>query len=259
MQTKFTLLLLLLTLFLSACKGDADSITPTQSLSDIQTAVIQSITAQALLLPPTSTATPSPTTIPSPTSILKVPAYATATTVTYSSAVGCNNSAYVSDVTIPDGTVLAPGESFTKTWKFYNSGTCAWSADYTITFASGNDMSGETTTLVESVSSGDTVNISVAMAAPDTEGTYTGYWQLTNAAGTLFGQSVYVQIVVSENAATSTPTETATSTSEDTSTPEPTSTPTPTTIPTAVPTETPTPVPTETPTSTPEETATPQS
>jgi len=43
-----------------------------------------------------------------------------------------NNALFVSDVTITDGTVLAPGEAFTKTWRFQNTGTCDWDEKYTI-------------------------------------------------------------------------------------------------------------------------------
>jgi hypothetical protein len=49
---------------------------------------------------------------------------------------------------------------------------------------------------------GQTVDLSVDLAAPGTVGTYTGFWMLRNAAGTAFGltadanQPVYVQIDV---------------------------------------------------------------
>jgi hypothetical protein len=40
---------------------------------------------------------------------------------------GCTlNMAYVADVTIPDGTVMTPGNAFSKTWRVRNSGTCKW-------------------------------------------------------------------------------------------------------------------------------------
>jgi hypothetical protein len=164
----------------------------------------------------------------------------------------------LSDVTIPDGTILAPGESFTKTWLFQNTGTCTWSTSYSIALVSGSAMSGSTTALTSSVSSGGQINASVSMVAPSTNGTYTGYWKLANATGTAFGQSVYVQIVVSDDAATITPTPTSTDDGDYTSTPTsttaastststmaPTSTPVPTTVPTAVPTAVPTDIPTE--------------
>lgn len=159
----------------------------------------------------------------------------------------CDNSAYVSDVTIPDGTVIAPGGGFTKTWSIRNAGTCDWSTSYALAFLSGSAMDGSTTKLSASVSAGDAVNISVGMYAPKTAGTYTGYWRMQNAVGTFFGESVFVKIVVSNGTVTitTTPTKTGTASSQ-TSTPTPSPVITPTS--TAAPTNTATP---DTPTDTP--------
>jgi len=168
----------------------------------------------------------------------------------YSTASGCYDAAYMSDVSIPDGTVLDPGETFTKTWQFQNSGSCAWDEDFLLTFLSGEDMDGTNTTIDTSVAVGGSGSLSVSLVAPATAGTYTGYWQLATADGTSFGQLVYVMIVVSDDATT---TPTATATSEYTATPTNTSTPTETYTPTSIPTDTPvptdTPIPTDTPTS----------
>jgi hypothetical protein len=66
---------------------------------------------------PAVTATPSPpaTLTPWPTQNI-IPLLATNTpsyTYNVSSSAACDNSAYISDVTIPDGTEVAAGESFT--------------------------------------------------------------------------------------------------------------------------------------------------
>lgn len=243
----FAVLLLLLTL--SACSSGATPTTDT-TISDVYTAVAITLTAQAnpVVYTETSLPTPSPTPAASPTKIPSTPTYQS---VPASSKVSvCDNSAYISDVTIPDGTILAPGQTFVKTWMFQNTGSCTWSADYSLTFVSGNAMNGSETTIDQSVASGNQAQISVALTAPDTEGTYTGYWRLTNEQGIAFGISVYVQIVVSNDAATITPTPTATSTStvEPSSTPTPTVYPPPTSTYTPLPTDTPTPIPTDTPT-----------
>ncbi len=114
-----------------------------------------------------------------------------------------------------------------------------------IIFISGIEMDGETTEIDQDVSTGGTGEISVSLIAPETEGTYTGYWRLANSDGNAFGQSVYVMSVVSEDAATATSTPTSTvETTESTSTPQATETFTPTSIPTVIPTETYTPIPT---------------
>jgi hypothetical protein len=62
------------------------------------------------------------------------------------------------------------------------------------------------------------------LTAPSTTGTFRGNWRMTNAAGTYFGDEVYVLIVVSGTASTSTPTMTITPTITPTATEIPTET-----------------------------------
>ncbi|MBI3169038.1 MAG: hypothetical protein HYZ22_11200 [Chloroflexi bacterium] len=215
------------------------------TVGEIYTQVALTLSAQAPLASATSmpTLTSFPTIASLPTSLrTSTPASSSASYVsTGSNAVGCDNSAYLSDVTIPDGTVLTPGSAFTKTWSLQNTGSCDWTTSYSIVFYSGNSMSGATTALSAAVSPGGSTDVSVSLTAPSTSGSYTGYWRLQNASGTSFGEAVYVQIAVSG----STPTPTSTSTATDESEEEATSTPTSTTSPT----ETPVPTATETPSS----------
>mgnify|MGYP000867237947 CR=1 FL=1 len=232
--------LLILALSLSACGNAASATAPTDeaaALEAVYTAAAATLfaqAAQATATPlPTATPTPQATASPMPT-IAPVQDVIVPTSANYAVSL-CDNSIYVSDVTIPDGTVLAPGESFTKTWRFQNTGTCAWSTSYSIVYVSGDAMSGSATALSAATSSGSTLDVSIEMVAPSTTGSYTGYWKLQNASGATFGEAVYVQIVVSSSVSTLTPTPTATEESSSTSTPtsttEPTSTPEPTNTP----------------------------
>jgi hypothetical protein len=147
----------------------------------------------------------------------------------------CNDSAYVSDVTIPDNTVMAPGASFVKTWALQNTGTCTWDTSFQLIFASGSQMGGASTKLTSSVAPSQQVQISVPLTAPNTAGSYTGYWRLADDQGSAFGESVTVVITVSSTL-TSTPTGTLTTSTPTgtlaTNTPTPVGqTPTPTTQP----------------------------
>lgn len=104
--------------------------------------------------------------------------------------------AFVSDVTVPDGSDYAAGATFTKTWRVRNSATCTWSTSYSVVFVSGSQMGATSPqALTASVAPGSTLDISVNMTAPSTNGSYTGYWALRNASGENFG-SFYVQIDV---------------------------------------------------------------
>jgi hypothetical protein len=257
---------ILMTFTLEACGAMA---TPTPSteeaLVDVYTAVAMTFSAQSNKVAdqPTSTQFPLATSTPFVLSTPTLNLFPTATYPWYSTTNSCNNSTYVSDMTIPDGTLIAPGETFEKTWKLKNTGSCAWDEDYLLTFYSGDVMYGEDATIDGYVASGTSGEVSVTLTAPDTEGTYTGYWILADSSGNSFGTTFYVQIVVSSSASTSTPTPTTISaeetfTSIPTSTSTSTSTPTPTedgeeeiftsTSSTSTPTETPTPMPSEPPT-----------
>jgi hypothetical protein len=108
----------------------------------------------------------------------------------------CYNATLVSDVTIPDGTEVKAGDSFTKTWSIENSGTCEWTRDFQITFVGGNRFGSDTTKIRKFVKAGATVNISLDMVAPKGSGTATSSWQMADASGNLFGQIFTVQIVL---------------------------------------------------------------
>jgi hypothetical protein len=179
---------------------------------------------------PSSTPTLPFTASPLPTASSFPTASPTTGSAPYTYAAGCNNASFVDDVTVPDGEERAPGETFTKTWKFLNSGTCAWTSKYSFVFVGGTDMGASAADLGGAVPVASAQDVSVVLTAPEDEGSYTGYWRLADSSGTLFGEQVYVQIVVTGDAATLTPTPTAeTATLSPTATQAaPTGTPTPT-------------------------------
>jgi len=86
------------------------------------------------------------------------------------------------DVTIPDDTRLTAGETFTKTWRFKNSGTCHWT-DYTINFLTGDRMGAPDSAPIPDTVAGSTVDISLDLTAPSADGAYSGYFTLKDAEG----------------------------------------------------------------------------
>lgn len=101
----------------------------------------------------------------------------------------CNHATFVSDVTIIDGTAIAAGETFTKTWRLLNSGTCTWTTNYQLIFDRGDAMNGSSTVNFtdQPVPPGEAVDISVELTAPDDPGTYQGLWKLRSEDGEVFG------------------------------------------------------------------------
>ncbi len=80
-----------------------------------------------------------------------------------------NAFTFVSDVTIPDETVISPGQSFIKTWRLRNSGSTTWSG-YNLAFVGGMQMGAPFSVSVPMTPSGATVDISVPMTAPTDRG-----------------------------------------------------------------------------------------
>ncbi len=152
-------------------------------------------------------ATTAPTAVvPATTAPTAAPTALTATPGTCT-----NNAIFVSDVTIPDNTVLAAGQAFNKIWRLRNTGTCAWGTGYQLVFISGEAMSTATTTSVSATPSNTTADLLVAMTAPSAAGTHNGYWRMKSPQGVLFGDMLNVTIVVSTSGGTpGTPTRTLT-------------------------------------------------
>jgi len=124
----------------------------------------------------------------------------TLTTPTGLQSASCDNMAGVADVTYPDGSVLAAGTIFVKTWRVKNLGPCTWNQDYRLIFGWGgtgtNWDSTPSSHLSALVLPGDTIEISVSLAAPMNPGNYSAAFRLQNAKGYNFGPAQTVVIVV---------------------------------------------------------------
>jgi len=153
--------------------------------------------------------TPLPTALPT---VVQVKPTETAAPTNTPNAQGCVDGAeFVTDVTIPDNTVLTPGTAATKTWRLKNSGTCTWVGSYNLVFVNGAQMGGQAAVAISgNVAPGSQYDISVNLTAPTAPGTYVGRWQMRNSVGKTFGTVPYVQIIIAAPTATVGPSSTAT-------------------------------------------------
>jgi len=122
-----------------------------------------------------------------------------AATTSSSTAVGCADSIFVADTTIPDGTAEKPGTVFTKTWRMQNTGTCTWGVGFKLAFAYGSEMGGgnfNITRKYDFVAPGATKDIGVKLTAPTVPNTYKGCWKMQTDQGYWFGGIACVTIKV---------------------------------------------------------------
>jgi hypothetical protein len=201
MKTKLIAALLFTVLFMNAC-APATTLVSTPDVNAIYTSAAYTVVAEFTLTAASFTATPFP---PTETPLPQSPtATATSVVVIATNELGtpielCDSLSFIPtnvDVTIPDGTQMVPGQTFTKTWKIKNDGACGWGSGYGLTYAYGERMSGKPQALPTLVEIGQEVEVTVELKAPDKVGEYTSAWQMTNPKGIPFGKALFVKIVV---------------------------------------------------------------
>ncbi|MCB2179739.1 hypothetical protein KQH54_01310 [bacterium] len=133
------------------------------------TIAVQPTNTTAPTVAPTKTTAPTPTNVPVP----------------------CNAAQFIEDMTVADGAEFAAGTTFIKVWRLKNVGSCTWNKSYTVTFDGGDQMGGSTFDMPENVSPGEQIDVAIEMKAPNSKGTYKGYWLLRDDDGDKFGLGGY--------------------------------------------------------------------
>ncbi len=200
--------LFMLAILMAGCRSSSTTASPTTPPQAVLTAAAQTADARLTeLARPTETSTPTPPPIfDLPTVTPTLPGFGTPT-LPATSAVQTSSppppstsgdlAEYWADITVPDGTQFGPGEKFTKVWRLRNSGATTWTPDYSLAFFGGAQMSAPSAVAIGStVAPGSTIDISVEMIAPDSPGTYRGFWKMRNSAGEFFDYAVFVEIQV---------------------------------------------------------------
>jgi Ig-like domain-containing protein len=193
-------LLIIIILIVAACNLPSKA-TPTEDPNAVFTAAALTVQAQLTQSAPFSTPTlPFPaatnTSVSFPTlPVSTLPPAASPTSV-------CDQAAFVKDINIPDGSQIAPGAAFTKTWRLRNAGVCTWSG-YTLVFDHGDVMGSTSPQTIGTVPPGQEVDLSANFTAPTSAGSYRSYWRIKNSSGVFVpvlggtqGQSFFVDIKV---------------------------------------------------------------
>lgn len=143
-------------------------------------------------LPPLPVLTLTPSLTPTPANALPRPE-------------GCTDAAvFMADVTIPDGTRVAGGQTFTKTWRLRNMGTCPWGPSYQLAFIAGERMGAPDAIPVPVTAPKEDADISVELTAPARDGAFTGIFELRDPDGKVISigldKSIWVKVTVGKGA-----------------------------------------------------------
>jgi next-to-BRCA1 protein 1 len=122
-----------------------------------------------------------------------------------------NDAQFMEDLTLPDGTQVLPGAALDKRWLVLNRGECAWGPDYRLVQIGDSRIEGPDARALYPAVAGTQAVWQVQLVAPQEEGEFISRWRAQAPDGTLFGDEVYVLVVVDASPLTPTPIPTAAS------------------------------------------------
>ena len=175
----------------------------TFSLPTIDTSGAASPTVNAAALP-TFSFVNTPVTGGTPgTGFTQVPALPTSA-ATASLGDACDNNVFEGDVTIPDGSVLEPGQDFVKIWAVRNTGTCTWDDGYALIYIGGSTPNLDPINLqftqgADFIAPGETADLDIRLTTPCVPGDYEGHWRMRNDRGSYFGTTLSVYVKVTDD------------------------------------------------------------
>lgn len=223
--------LLLLSFILSACNFGQEP-EPTPDVGAIFTAAAETVQAQFSIdltqtalaiptatLPPPATPTPEATLIPTfsidgstaatplptlgigtqPTA--GIPGLATPTPLaalaTQAGPV-CMDSAFIADITYPDGTVVEDNSMISKRWSIQNIGTCTWDDGFSLQPVTGDATKSWVIDekVYKKVEPGEIVEIELDLDTPSKGGEWGGCWRMQGDNGQYFGTFLCLLVVV---------------------------------------------------------------
>jgi hypothetical protein len=184
-KLKGSLILAALSLLVTACQGLVGRAFPQQeTFYQPSTPIVQPVTPLATTAPQNPTL--AALSAPSPTADL----HPTATPF-------CSPAlTYQEDLSIPDGTVVAPGAPLDKRWRVLNSGTCNWDERYRIKLVAGPAMGSAAEQALYPARSGTPADIRLLFTAPQEAGAYRSAWQAHDPNGQPFGDPIFIDIIV---------------------------------------------------------------
>jgi len=198
--TRLFYVLIIAVLFLGACNlpsiADGQKLSLTAAAQTVES-VLSATPVEVAEAEVTSSFTP-----PVPLTLTPIPQAVFTNTALAIATSDCNAAQFIKDVTVPDGTVMTPGQAFTKKWRFKNIGSCAWSG-FSLVFDSGDSMGAPASTAIGSLGAGQEIDLELPLTAPAAVGNYRGYFRINASGGVQVaivggnqGKNFYVDIKV---------------------------------------------------------------
>ncbi|OQR95461.1 hypothetical protein THRCLA_07857 [Thraustotheca clavata] len=108
-------------------------------------------------------------------------------------------SRFVEDITIPDGTVCAPGQTLTKKWRLQNNGNNAWPQGCEVQVVGGMGIVAQAPIPVPPLAPGEDFVLSIDVQAPLENGRFVCYFRVCSPSGSRFGHRFWVDLVVDDS------------------------------------------------------------
>ncbi|KAK4512641.1 calcium channel protein [Mucor velutinosus] len=114
------------------------------------------------------------------------------------------DASFVSDLNIPDGTIVVPRKTFIKMWKLKNTGNVDWPLGSHLLFNGGSilrpyPISRPDCFAVPVISPDEETCVTAELQAPDSPGHYTSFFCLCTPDGKRFGDNIWCTIKVDED------------------------------------------------------------
>ncbi|KAJ2156363.1 hypothetical protein GGF46_005237 [Coemansia sp. RSA 552] len=144
---------------------------------------------------PVSAPVSAPVPVPAQTSLVNVGSRDTVVETKRYEAV------FVEDVTMPDGTVVAPGEHFVKIWSVANMGDSEWPRGTMLVHMGGEPgaLSKKKAVPVVVGKRYEQVGVAADLVAPQEPGRHVSQWRLMAPDGRYFGASLWCMVAVKES------------------------------------------------------------
>jgi len=109
----------------------------------------------------------------------------------------CSNIlTFLEDLSIPDGTVVHPGDLLDKRWLVQNNGSCNWNERYRLKLISGPALGVPEEQALYPARGGTQAIIRILFTAPDQAGLQRSAWQAFSPEGEAFGDPFYIEILI---------------------------------------------------------------